>query len=115
MVFLPPGVQGFRKTGLGNRLAFTMVVAMGRWGAVGLAYGLAAAEALLAPMIPSVAARAGGVILPITVSLAEAAGSRPSDGTEDRLGTRFLPYASTLRSVVRLTPDDHTIAPFAYV
>jgi len=82
--------QGFRKTGLGERLAFTMVVAMGRWGSVGLAYGLVAAEALLSPMIPSVAARAGGVLLPITVSLAEAAGSRPSDGTENRLGSYLV-------------------------
>lgn len=78
--------QGFKKTGLGQRLAFTMVAALGRWGVIGLAYGLVAAEALLSPMIPSVAARAGGIILPITTSLAEAGGSRAGDGTERRLG-----------------------------
>eukprot|EP00873_Tetraselmis_striata_P004279 jgi/Tetstr1/424543/TSEL_015070.t1 len=82
--------QGFKKTGLGQRLAFTMVTALGRWGAIGLAYGLVAAEALLSPMIPSVAARAGGIILPITTSLAEAGGSRAGDGTERRLGAYLV-------------------------
>eukprot|EP00873_Tetraselmis_striata_P033394 jgi/Tetstr1/453658/TSEL_040614.t1 len=84
------GVAVATKTGLGQRLAFTMVTALGRWGAIGLAYGLVAAEALLSPMIPSVAARAGGIILPITTSLAEAGGSRAGDGTERRLGAYLV-------------------------
>ena len=44
---------------------------------LGLAYGLAAAEALLAPAMPSTTARAGGIFMPIINSLARTSGSMP--------------------------------------
>ena len=47
----------------------------------GLTYSLVAAEALLAPAIPSVAARAGGLFLPLAKALCLACGacvSRPA-------------------------------------
>lgn len=49
---------GFIKSGLGNRIAYTIVKAFGKT-TLGLTYSLVFAEALLSPAIPSVAARAG--------------------------------------------------------
>ena len=56
--------RGFIKTGLGNRISYMIVSAFGNT-TLGLTYSLVFAEALLAPAIPSVAARAGGIFLPI--------------------------------------------------
>ena len=49
---------GFIKSGLGNRIAYGIVSLFGKT-TLGLTYSLVFAEALLAPAIPSVAARAG--------------------------------------------------------
>lgn len=51
-------LQGFEKTGLGERLANLFVRAMGK-SSLGLAIGLNVAECLLAPAMPSTSARAG--------------------------------------------------------
>lgn len=51
-------MQGFEKTGLGERIANLFVRALGS-STLGLAYGLNVAEALLAPAMPSTSARAG--------------------------------------------------------
>ena len=50
---------GFIKSGLGKRVAYAIVSVFGKT-TLGLTYSLVFAEALLAPAIPSVAARAGG-------------------------------------------------------
>ena len=72
---------GFQKTGLGERVATMFVRAFGG-STLGLAYGLAAAEAVVAPAMPSTTARAGGIFLPIIDSLARAAGSLPGEKEE---------------------------------
>lgn len=72
---------GFQKTGLGERVATLFVRAFGG-STLGLAYGLAAAEAVVAPAMPSTTARAGGIFLPIIDSLARAAGSLPGEKEE---------------------------------
>ena len=59
---------GFIKTGLGARIAYSLVVVFGR-STLGLGYSLVATDLLLAPMIPSNTARAGGVVFPILQSL----------------------------------------------
>ena len=53
---------GFIKSGLGNRIAYGIVALFGKT-TLGLTYSLVFAEALLAPAIPSVAARAGGALI----------------------------------------------------
>lgn len=58
------------KTGLARRIALLFVRALGK-NTLGLSYALIGTDTLLAGMIPSNAARVGGVILPITRSLAE--------------------------------------------
>lgn len=72
----PRLVQGFQKTGLGERIATLFVRACGK-SSLGLAYGLSIAEMLLAPAMPSTTARAGGIFMPIINSLSLSAGSEP--------------------------------------
>ena len=67
----------FIKTGLGARIAYNLVALFGG-STLGLGYSLVATDLVLAPVIPSNTARAGGVIFPILQSLAKAApGSDP--------------------------------------
>jgi di/tricarboxylate transporter len=60
---------GFIKSGLGNRIAYGIVSLFGKT-TLGLTYSLVFAEALLAPAIPSVAARAGDWLATIAQSSA---------------------------------------------
>ncbi|KAF7801282.1 dicarboxylate transporter 1, chloroplastic-like [Senna tora] len=81
--------RGFIKTGLGNRIAYQFVSLFGS-SSLGLGYSLVFSEALLAPAIPSVSARAGGIFLPLVKSLSVACGSNVGDGTENRLGSWLM-------------------------
>jgi divalent anion:Na+ symporter, DASS family len=76
--------RGMIKTGLGRRIAFLFIKAIGKHS-LGLAYALGSTEAVLATVIPSTGARSGGIIFPIAKSLAEAYESRPGV-TARRLG-----------------------------
>ncbi len=71
--------RGFIKTGLGKRIAYNLIAAFGS-SSLRLAYALALSDLILAPATPSNTARVGGVIMPITTSLAKAFGSEPQDG-----------------------------------
>ena len=81
--------KGFIKTGLGNRVGYMFVRAFGKT-TLGLAYSLVFAEALLSPAIPSLAARAGGIMLPLVQSLSTACGSKPDDGTARKVGSYLM-------------------------
>src|SRR6185295_11225776 len=76
--------RGMIKTGLGRRIAFLFIKAIGKHS-LGLSYALGSTEAVLATVIPSTGARSGGIIFPIAKSLAEASESRPGP-TARRLG-----------------------------
>jgi len=78
--------RGFIKTGLGSRIAYNFMALLGK-RTLGLSYGLAATDLVLAPAIPSNTARAGGIVMPIMVSLAHAYGSKAGDGTERKIGS----------------------------
>ena len=78
--------RGFIKTGLGNRIAYLFVRMLGR-RTLGLGYGMILTELVIAPVIPSNAARAGGVMFPILKSIAESMGSSPETGTERKMGS----------------------------
>jgi DASS family divalent anion:Na+ symporter len=77
--------KAFEKTGLGERVANLFVVLMGR-STLGLAYGLAAAETIVGPAMPSTTARAGGIFMPIIALLAKGQGSEPDSPSRKRLG-----------------------------
>jgi DASS family divalent anion:Na+ symporter len=76
------------KTGLGRRIAYLFIRALGR-RSIGLAYALVCTDTLLASIVPSNAARAGGVIFPVARSLAEAYNSTPGP-TAARLGSYLM-------------------------
>jgi anion transporter len=81
--------KGFIKTGLGSRIAYLIVRAFGKT-TLGLTYSLVGAEALLAPAIPSLGARAGGIFLPIAKALCKSCGSDPANGTQNKMGAYMM-------------------------
>jgi len=62
--------RGFVLTGLGERMAYKVMSLLGK-NSLGLGYGLVATDLFLSPAIPSVTARVGGIVYPITKALAE--------------------------------------------
>src|SRR5437764_3381815 len=80
--------RGLIKTGLARRLALLFVRRLGR-STLGLSYAVVASDTLLAGMIPSNAARVGGVTLPVMRSLAELYRSYPGR-TAGMLGTFLM-------------------------
>ncbi len=78
--------RGFIKTNLGTRVAYWFVRLLGK-RTLGLGYGVVFTELVIAPFMPSNAARTGGVMLPIIKSISEALGSSPKDNTEKKLGS----------------------------
>jgi DASS family divalent anion:Na+ symporter len=78
--------RGFIKTGLGARIAYTFMALLGK-RTLGLSYGLAATDLVLAPAIPSNTARGGGIVMPIMASLARAYGSLPGEASARKMGS----------------------------
>ncbi|PWF26579.1 anion permease [Ancrocorticia populi] len=68
--------RGFIKTGLGRRIALFFVSKLGK-KMLGVSYGLAVADLVMAPAIPSATARGGGIMAPIMKSVAEVYDSKP--------------------------------------
>jgi divalent anion:Na+ symporter, DASS family len=81
--------RGMIKTGLGRRIAFLFIRAIGRHS-LGLGYALVSTDMLLATIIPSTGARSGGIVFPVAKSLVEAYDSRPGP-TAGRLGAFLMP------------------------
>ncbi len=89
--------RGFIKTGLGERIAYVIIKYLGK-STLGMAYGMVLTDLVLAPAIPSVTARVGGIIYPIVNSLSKAFGSEPYSHPR-RLGA-FLIKATFQGSVI---------------
>jgi divalent anion:Na+ symporter, DASS family len=90
--------RGFIKTGLGSRIAYLFMAALGK-KTLGLSYGLIATDLVLAPAIPSNTARAGGIVFPLVKASAKAYGSESDDGTARKIGA-FLMQAAFQGNVV---------------
>ena len=75
-------------TGFGLRVAYLLIERFAR-SPLTLGYSLAAADAALAPFVPSDTARGGGVIFPVTRSVAAAFGSEPGP-TAGRIGAYLI-------------------------
>lgn len=91
--------DGFLLTGLGRRVALHFVSRVGR-SPLGIAYGMAATDLVLAPATPSNTARAGGVIYPIIRSIAGVQGSTPeTDESRRRLGS-YLTFTAAHVNVI---------------
>lgn len=78
--------RGLIKTGLGARLGLSFIALLGK-RTIGIGYGLALCELLLAPFTPSNTARGGGIIHPVMRSIALAFDSDPAKGTQGKVGT----------------------------
>jgi DASS family divalent anion:Na+ symporter len=70
--------SALQSTGLGRRIALSIVVRLGR-STLGLGYAQALAELVLGPVVPSNTARGGGILAPITGSLSTALDSHPHE------------------------------------
>lgn len=79
---------GYRKSGIGRRIALMLVRALGR-KTVGLGYAVLLADLLLAPATPSNTARSGGTIYPIVSNIPKIYGSEPGP-TAGRIGTYVM-------------------------
>ncbi len=79
--------RGLIVTRLGERIAYAIVSRVGG-SPLGLGYAIVLADLVMAPMTASNTARAGGILLPITVNVARVFGSEPGP-TAPRIG-RFL-------------------------
>ncbi len=75
---------GFVQSGLGRRIAYKTLSLFGG-SSLGIAYSLGIADLILAPAMPSVTARSGGIILPISKSINQVIGSTPGP-SQKKLG-----------------------------
>lgn len=76
--------RGIIKTGLGKRMAYYFIAKLGKT-TIGLSYGLVFTELFLAPLIPSVTARGGGVVYPIAQSLSDALAAEHKDNNPSHI------------------------------
>ncbi|HXW07405.1 MAG TPA: DASS family sodium-coupled anion symporter [Vicinamibacterales bacterium] len=77
-------------SGLGERIGQWTVSRFGR-STLGLSYSLFLVDGVIAPAFPSNTARSG-VLFPLAISLADAAGARPGDESRRRVGA-FLMFS----------------------
>jgi anion transporter len=86
---------GYRKSGLGRRIALLLVRSLGR-RTLGLGYAVAFADLVLAPATPSNTARSGGTIFPIVSNIPHLYGSEPGSSAH-RIGTyvMWIAFATT--------------------
>jgi anion transporter len=87
--------KGYEKTGLGRRIALSLVRAMGK-RTLGLGYAVMMADLLIAPFTPSNTGRSAGIIFPIIRGIPALYGSEPGP-TARRIGAYLMwtAFAST--------------------
>ncbi len=90
--------HGIIKTGLGARISYLFMMLFGK-KTLGLGYGMAATDLILAPAIPSSTARAGGVLFPILESLANNYESYPHKPSSRKIGGYLLATAFQINGV----------------
>lgn len=80
--------KGFIKTGLGRRIAYVLMKAIGD-STLKLSYALVLSDLIVAPATPSNTARAGGILFPIVRGLCNAFDSEPGP-TARRVGAYLM-------------------------
>jgi len=94
--------RGFILTGLGSRIAYKIMSIFGK-NSLGLGYGLVLTDLILAPTIPSVTARVGGVIYPILKSVNEIFTGKSLDPRMGAFLTQATFQGSMITSAMFLT------------
>lgn len=77
--------RGLIKTGLGERIGYYFIALFGK-RTIGIGYGLALSELVIAPVTPSNTARGGAIIHPIMLSIAKSFGCTPDNDNTNRIG-----------------------------
>jgi DASS family divalent anion:Na+ symporter len=90
--------RGFVKTGLGRRLAFLIVRAIGS-SSLKVGYALAITDLIVSPATPSSAARAGGILFPIVKGLCTAFDSEPGPSAR-KIGAYLMQLVYQIEGVV---------------
>jgi DASS family divalent anion:Na+ symporter len=80
--------KGFVKTGLGRRIAYEIMAAIGD-SSLKMAYALVLSDLIISPATPSNTARGGGILYPIVRSLSVAFGSEPGE-TSRKIGSYLM-------------------------
>jgi DASS family divalent anion:Na+ symporter len=94
--------RGFILTKLGTRLAYKIMSLVGK-NSLGLAYGLMATDLILAPTLPSVTARAGGIVFPILRALTDVFTGKSHDPRMGAFLTLTAFQGSAITSAMFLT------------
>ncbi|MDU4960377.1 MAG: anion permease [Sporomusaceae bacterium] len=97
--------RGFINSGLGTRIAYTLVKRIGG-SSIKLGYAMLLSDLIIAPATPSNTARAGGILFPIVRSLASAFGSEANPETRKKLGaylTQTLYQSVVVTSMMFIT------------
>ena len=95
----------YEKCGLGRRIALTLVKLMGH-RTLTLGYAVVLADAVLAPVTPSITARSAGIIYPIIRNVPALYDSKPNDPSARRIGSYVMWLgitAATITSSLFLT------------
>ena len=77
--------RGLIKSGLGERIGYYFISIFGK-RTIGIGYGLAISELVIAPVTPSNTARGGAIIHPIMLSIAKSFGCTPDNGNTNKIG-----------------------------
>jgi len=80
--------RGFIKTGLGRRIAYFIIGAIGD-STLKVAYAMTISDVIIAPATPSNTARAGGILFPIVRGLSSAFGSEANNAPR-RIGAYLM-------------------------
>lgn len=94
--------RGFIATGLGNRFAYKIMSLFGKHS-LGIGYGLVITDLVLAPAIPSVTARIGGVVYPILKSVIDLFTGQSHDPRLGAFLTQTTFQAAMITSAMFLT------------
>lgn len=96
--------RALTKTGLGARIGYYSISVFGKC-TLGIGYGLALSELILAPVTPSNTARGGGIIHPIMLSIAHSFNSTPEGNSTGKIG-KYLALVNYHANLVRGIGDD---------
>lgn len=91
---------GYQNSGLGRRIALLLIHKLGK-SSLGLGYAIAVSDLVLAPFIPSNAARSGGTIYPIVTNICPMFDSYP-DKNPRKIGA-YLTWISLATTCVSST------------
>ncbi|WP_312521955.1 anion permease [Anaerospora sp.] len=89
--------KGFIKTGLGRRIAYLLIHAMGD-STLKLGYTIALSDLIISPATPSNTARAGGILFPIVKSLSSAFQSEPGPSSR-KVGAYLMQTAYQVNTI----------------